>query len=348
MSMMVQSGRFGGGGGFLPYAWTVPGKDAESGTGDWTMILNSISTKSGEAGFTGNCFFGGNFSSSRARHIYYDIPSGAETDVDSGTTDVTLQITYRTIGTDSDSARFYFEFWSGAGGTGTYLGSTLRPGTGGPNDGYNLDVLTVQDIVSKVPVGTRSITFGVLPIRTGGTEQSFYWEMNSLILSAGTGHRSAALFSDFNVSLADALLGWTVTTGSIASSSQTGAWSFTERFGGSQAALQYNRALTIPAHATSAVAAGTATARLRRAAQQTNAGDRSRTYCEFLDAGNAVVATVQDAASPTAWGTAMVLSEFTVAIPTTAVSARMNFHFQRNDGTVDDARVWLSEVFIEW
>lgn len=334
---------------FLPYSWSIPGGDAQSGTGDWTMVSNSIDTKDGTAdGFTGNCFFGGNFPSARARHIFYDIPSDAFSAVDTGATDITLEILFNTINTDGDSARFYFEYWDDAAGTGNYLGSSLLPPTGGASGGYHADVLTVQSITGKVPPGTRSLTFGVMPFRLGGTECSFYWEMNSLTLSAGTGHRSASLFSDFNVSPANAVLGWTVTTGTIAGSADLADWGLTWRYGGSQAALQYNRALVIPSHALAPIAAGTATARLRRAANQTNAGDRSRTYCEFLDAGNAVVATLQDAATPTAWGQAMTLDEFTIAVPTTAVSARMNFHFQRADGTVNDARVRMTEVFIEW
>lgn len=169
--------------------------------------------------------------------------------------------------------------------------------------------------------------------------------------------RSPALFSDMDKESGDAsamISGWTVTVGNIASTAVTAGAviaGYMCRFGGSQAQLAYHKAISIPAIAASPIALGVATARLKRTSWRTNAGDRSRTYCQFLDSGDNVVATLEDASTPQPWVAAGNLTpplEYTVALPSNVVSARMGFHFQRNDGTVNDADVALAEVTIEW
>lgn len=335
-----------------PYEFTVPGKDAESGVGDWTQIEGGpLATRSGIGGLTGNCFVGAeNAGISVARHGWYDIPSSHFTVSDAGNLQVTLEIPYITLNTDSDYAAFAFEYYDDAGGAGNFLGYSRFPDTGAEASGYNSDSLATLSLVGKVPAGTRSLTFAILAGRQSGSELSFYFEINSLTLTVGPTYRSSALFSDYKADVTSALTGWTTTTGSITGACTMDAQPFTfaQRHGGSQARLTYNKALTIPAVALVPIAAGLVTARLKRAVFSTNANDASRTFCEFLDAGESVVATLQDAATADPWTTVSTFAEYTVAVPTTAVSARMNFDFVRNDGAVLDARVREAEVLLEW
>lgn len=342
----------GGNGATYPYSFTLTNPGAETGdaTG-WTTLTGTgvFASTSNQAtyGFSGTYHFrlDANAAFAESRHPYQDIPSSHFTDVDAGSVAVTLSYRYAGPGPGSeDPGRFRLEFYSGTGGSGVFLGQTTSDSLIGAGSGFN------NTLTSLLPPGTRSVALFAWGTRTSGTELSFYFELTTLTLSSSASRREnlyAMRGSDAS--------GWTVVSGSgqPPSDNTWSDWGWGGIYGNSQAAYEIYKEITPSAAALAQIAAGAVSAGLRRYAWNENDDDQSRTYIKCLNSSNTVLATAQDAASPTDWNTTVNVklatdSGMTVSVPTTTTKFRVGHQFARVDGTVLDAAVGFVDAYLTW
>jgi len=331
-----------------PYALTITNPGAETGdTTGWTHSFGAgffVSTSNQVSwAFDGTYHFRLS-SSDQFAEVYatpINIPSEREADCDAGL--LQFSFTYK-YGNDSggiDWGRNRVEFWSGANGTGTFLGqrtSNQQHNSSFPSEIYG-------PVERNVPPNTRSIVIYMFGFRTSGTELSFYFDSLSMGLIKN-GSKIESIYKDRGVDTS----GWTVDTGTgqPVSDNTWSNWGWPGITPGSQAAYAIRKDVTPSSAALTAIAAGGVTLSLQRYAWNENADDTSRTYVQCLDNTDAVVATVQDAASNTNWSVIDVKNPATVSVPTSTVKFRVRHSFARVDGTVLDAAVGFMDVYLTW
>ena len=272
-----------------------------------------------------------------------DIPGGFTDAVDDGNAELKVSYLHASF-SDGDWGCCRVQFYDAVSGGGNLIGVKhgLHNGGGWISTPYNRLVM--------IPPGTRSVVFSLICDRTSGTENSFYFDDVTLGIR-DTSRNCEILYVDDGTDIT----GWTVTTGS-GQPQTTGAWSpwgFDNIYGQDGTAYACNKEITPSSAALTAIAAGGVKLFLDRIAWNENGDDRSRTYVECLDSGDSVLATLEDAASATNWGTAIdFMSDGDkpdqLEVPTGTVKFRYGHDFERADGTVIDAGIGFVDVRLEW
>ncbi len=348
MNMIVDPARFDGGPSY-PYSLPITNPGAETGdTTGWAHTfgagigVNSALTAS--RGFDGTYHFILSTSDPFVEVVnYVDIPSQYHADIDDGI--VEAQSFYKRLVQPDDGGRGRLEFWSAAAGGGVFLGQTTTAFQN--NNSTPAPLFTNTPRV--VPPGTRSIGIFFFGLRQTGTELSYYFDSVAVELQINGTHNE-----NIYAAKGEDPSGWTVATGSgqPPSTVSWSNWGWRGIYGNSQAAYGIYKEFTPSADALAAIAANSASMALRRYAWNENGDDTSRSWLEARDGSNAVVATVQDAAANTNWGTIIdtlsVMTSGSAAIPTTAVKFRMNHTFGRVDGTVLDAQIAFVHAWMSW
>lgn len=341
------------GGASYPIALTLTNPDAETGdTTGWIQTVGSnftVATANIANRGTGAYYFLGSSDDAvaEAEMTPVNVPSAAESDIDAGQVMLTFEYVHADLSSDTDSGWGSVHFYSGANGTGDWLGQRTSPrqyqedqtGVDPPTD-FSRDV--------PVPVGTRSIKVVFVFERQGGTQLSYYFDDIALTLTkpyAG----SETLFAEED----GVTSGWTIITGSDQPAIETG-WS---RWGWGgmrcttgQAAWEGYRDITPSAAALTAIAAGNATVQMFRRYWNQNDDDQARVYIECLDSGDSVLDTLEDAASPTTWCDSQIFHSYSgsLAVPTGTVKFRLGIEMARIDGTALDAAIGFLNAFVKW
>lgn len=310
-----------------------------SGTANWTQTLGTTFTTTTTdpiAGLPQKFVLASNSVKSHVNQTF-DVPSINAAAAAAGQLTLNFSFNYNTYNSDSDDAFPRVFFWSGTGGTGTLLGIAY-------DAPLTSDATVRVDLAYKVPKGTQSISVGFCGKRSAGSELSFYFNGCVANLVAGT-HTVVPVYTRDQVDGS----GWTVTAGSKTgdTSAEQGDYYLPSQYGGSQASLAYYKDIAASADALALIAGGTAVLRMRSISWNTNGADRSRIYVQCLDASNAVLATCQDAAATTNWGTGPDFNNNTVTIPAGTVTFRIGQQFTRADGTVNDAHTAQISVWVE-
>ena len=335
MGMVVNPFRFAPVAGALTGNLITNPSGAVDTTG-WTQTLGAGFARSAAGvSMTGTSFIASE--SDLRAHVRWlqNVPNSTiEGLIDAGGVTATFSYDYDTINSDTDRARPRFMFYSGASGGGTLLGTQVF-------DTEMADTPTSRSHTVPVPVGTRSISVGFMAYRQSGTELSYYWNNASLILNGG-GDKCVAIY----VMDAHDTSGWTVTVGSFTNNLQNtnGFYGVSMLSGGNNPLLSHSKIISASADALALIATGDAVLHLSRYAFQINASDAVRTYVQCLDASDVVLATINDAASPIAWGNETISTDdkfqtYSGAVPTGTTKFRVGLDFDRNDGTASDARV---------
>lgn len=333
------------------YSWQAPfhefevgtnlllNPNAAAGTANWTQTLGTTFTTTSVdpiAGIPNKFILASNSAKSHVSQTF-DIPSVNAAAAAAGQLTLNFSFNYNTYNSDSDNAFARVFFWSGTGGTGTLLGIEY-------SGALTSDPTVRVDLSYKVPKGTQSISVGFVGVRNAGSEMSFYWNGAVANLVAGT-HTVLPVYTRDQIDNT----GWTVTAGTRTgdTSAEQGGYDLPSHYGGSQASLAYYKDIAASADILALIASGTANLRMRSISWNTNGADRSRIYVQCLDASNAVLATCQDAAATTNWGTGEDFNNNTVTIPAGTVTFRIGQQFTRADGTVNDAHTAQISVVVE-
>ncbi len=230
--------------------------------------------------------------------------------------------------------------------------ATLRCHSGVDGSGDVLAIIWSDDLKSAgakasytlavpAPLGTRSITVAISCRQLDGLNADFYFRNVSVTISPSAG-QCVPIFA-WNI---PAELGWTVTAGNITGSTTTsttsefsGIFAVPSAWGGSQANLAYHRDIVLTPAALALVASSNAVARLNLINWRNNSSDKSRSYVQFLGAGDVVLGAVEDAATPRPWLQSPTRQRHNASVPMGTVKFRVGHQFARSDGTVDDAIV---------
>jgi hypothetical protein len=315
MGMIIDPYRFG------PQAVGLtlvnPGFETGDATG-WTQYYQSgpqiraVGTDPGTSGFPGSFY-----AAASASSVFpwwgqdVSIPALHHTLIDAGEAEIELKI-LRVGFSDADAMCEVVEFYDGSS---NLIGFKAGPYT-------DPTVITQENLSALVPPLTRTVRISVRGRRESGTQNSAYVDAFELFIQSSGQKIEQAFFNR-----GDSFTGWTATLGSFDVPTGQCHWNYNYIRGllqNSDNTARYDTA--VDSGLNSLVDAGSLTAHFFVELGNTIsfANDAIRMTVECLDASNAVLATIQTAATPTIYEKYYEIFEGSVAVPALTRTIRLN------------------------